>query len=284
MFDNNEIAKRALLRAEEIRAEKKRNLRRFEAVGVIVCVCAAASVIWLTSTFGGGNSGAEISRTQTLAQTMVPADSSANAQATAAPVESSNDSGAGHPVDLLILDEFEVPLGAPNMPAMSGTPMADVDDDGNMGAEATGIDATAPVGIDAMEPAGNNTTEPVSIDATAPVGIDAMEPAVYNSPRYILPGYGDVTVRAGERAVKISLPNAADNDCYLTFEIVLAEGDETIYKSDILAPGMRIDSIELLKPLAEGEYGATLIISAYAYNKIDIIGISTSAFALYAIK
>ena len=48
MFDSKEIAKRALLRAEEIKAEKKRRRVRIGSAGVLFSLCAAAAVFALT--------------------------------------------------------------------------------------------------------------------------------------------------------------------------------------------------------------------------------------------
>ena len=59
MFDSEEISRRALLLAGEIKSETKRRRRRFEAVGAMLGICLAVSVfvIMALPTTGSPNDG-----------------------------------------------------------------------------------------------------------------------------------------------------------------------------------------------------------------------------------
>ena len=48
MLDSKEMAKAALRRADEIKVNKKRKRRLWEAAGILVGVCAVTSVIAIT--------------------------------------------------------------------------------------------------------------------------------------------------------------------------------------------------------------------------------------------
>ena len=44
-----------------------------------------------------------------------------------------------------------------------------------------------------------------------------------------IPGYPRITISADTKDVTMNLKNPEGNPCYFTFEIVLTEGEETIY-------------------------------------------------------
>ena|GEM_PF-569451 len=86
----------------------------------------------------------------------------------------------------------------------------------------------------------------------------------------------DAAFPADTRDVAILLANPEKNTYCLTFEIILSDGSETIYKSDMVEPGMCIENITLARGLAEGGYDAIMRISTYApesftyINDIDV--------------
>ena len=59
----------------------------------------------------------------------------------------------------------------------------------------------------------------------------------------------------------MNLYNPEGNPCYFTFEIVLSDSNETIYKSDMVEPGKAITNVKLKYGLAEGEHNAVIKIS-----------------------
>ena len=81
----------------------------------------------------------------------------------------------------------------------------------------------------------------------------------------------DAAFPANVRDVAILLANPEQNSCYQTFEIILSDGSETIYKSDMIGPGMCLENITLTRGLAEGQHDAILRINAYAPDSFKCI-------------
>ncbi len=76
-----------------------------------------------------------------------------------------------------------------------------------------------------------------------------------------IPGYPSITVDADKENVTMNLYNPDGNPCYFTFEIVLSDTNETIYKSDMVEPGKAITNVKLNHGLAAGEHNAVIKIS-----------------------
>ena len=81
-----------------------------------------------------------------------------------------------------------------------------------------------------------------------------------------IPGYPRITISADTKDVTMNLQNPEGNPCYFTFEIILTEGEETIYTSKLVEPGKAITQITLSKELSAGEYPAILKISTAAMD------------------
>jgi hypothetical protein len=76
-----------------------------------------------------------------------------------------------------------------------------------------------------------------------------------------IPGYPSITIAADKENVTMNLYNPEGNPCYFTFEIVLSDTNETIYKSDMVEPGKAITNVKLKYGLAAGEHNAVIKIS-----------------------
>lgn len=76
-----------------------------------------------------------------------------------------------------------------------------------------------------------------------------------------IPGYPTIKVAADTTDIQMFLLNPEGNPCYFTFEIVLKDTGETIYKSKLVPPGQAITNIKISKPLKKGTYKATIKIS-----------------------
>lgn len=76
-----------------------------------------------------------------------------------------------------------------------------------------------------------------------------------------IPGYPSITVDAGKENVTMNLFNPEGNPCYFTFEIVLSDTGESIYKSDMVEPGKAITNVKLQHALSAGEHNAVIKIS-----------------------
>ena len=76
-----------------------------------------------------------------------------------------------------------------------------------------------------------------------------------------IPGYPSITLPADQETVTMALLNPEGNPCYFTFEIVLKDTGESIYKSKLVPPGKAITEITMSKALPAGEYDATIKIT-----------------------
>ena len=70
-----------------------------------------------------------------------------------------------------------------------------------------------------------------------------------------------VTTTAGE---EVTLTVTCQPECYyMTFGLYLEDGDELLYQSDLVSPGMYIQTMELSRPLDPGEYDAYVVCQPY---------------------
>lgn len=94
----------------------------------------------------------------------------------------------------------------------------------------------------------NGQTLPDKTDDAAAVGIK-------------IPGYPSITLPKDQKTVNVALLNPKGNPCYFTFEIVLKETGESLYKSKLVPPGKAITEITMARALSAGQYEATIKIS-----------------------
>ena len=76
-----------------------------------------------------------------------------------------------------------------------------------------------------------------------------------------IPGYPSITLPKDQQTVNVALLNPEGNPCYFTFEIVLKDTGESLYKSKLVPPGKAITEITMSRALQAGEYAATIKIS-----------------------
>lgn len=76
-----------------------------------------------------------------------------------------------------------------------------------------------------------------------------------------IPGYPSIGIPANKTDVQVVLLNPEGNPCYFTFEIVLKDGNESLYKSKQVPPGKAVTDIALAHALKPGEYEATIQIT-----------------------
>ena len=82
-----------------------------------------------------------------------------------------------------------------------------------------------------------------------------------------IPGYPSITIAKDTENVTMALLNPEGNPCYFKFEIVLKDTEETIFESKYVPPGDAITDVTLTRPLAEGEYDATIQITTVALDQ-----------------
>ena len=76
-----------------------------------------------------------------------------------------------------------------------------------------------------------------------------------------IPGYPSITLPKDQREVNVALLNPEGNPCYFTFELVLKDTGERLYKSKLVPPGKAITEITMSRALSAGEYNATIKIT-----------------------
>ena len=76
-----------------------------------------------------------------------------------------------------------------------------------------------------------------------------------------IPGYPSITLPANQETVNVALLNPEGNPCYFTFELVLKDTGESLYKSKLVPPGKAITEVTMSKALSAGEYNATIKIT-----------------------
>ena len=76
-----------------------------------------------------------------------------------------------------------------------------------------------------------------------------------------IPGYPSITLPKDQETVNVALLNPEGNPCYFTFEIVLKDTGESLYKSKLVPPGKAITEITMSRALSAGEYNATIKIT-----------------------
>lgn len=114
-------------------------------------------------------------------------------------------------------------------------------------------DSSSHSGIELDENAGQYTGEKPKDEGGAAEGIK-------------IPGYPTITIAKDTEDVQMALMNPEGNPCYFKFEIVLKDSGETIFESKYVKPGDCIYDVHLNKPLAEGEYPATIRISTISLD------------------
>lgn len=82
-----------------------------------------------------------------------------------------------------------------------------------------------------------------------------------------IPGYGEITVPAGETTWKITLANPEENTCYFKYTVTIDDSETPIYESDLIEPGKAVREFEVTEPLEAGDYEIHLNISTYAMDE-----------------
>jgi hypothetical protein len=76
-----------------------------------------------------------------------------------------------------------------------------------------------------------------------------------------IPGYPSITLPKDQKTVNVALLNPEGNPCYFTFELVLKDTGESLYKSKLVPPGKAITEITMSRALSAGAYNATIKIT-----------------------
>ena len=190
MFDSNEIAKQAKLRAAEIKADKNRRRKRWETAGIIFGICAMVSVVVIVIF----------------------------------PITNLPDN------EYIFLNDEQTPIAA--------VPFPQIDENAKL---YTG---------------------------------DEKE--------IIIPYIDNATISADTSEAIMVLFNPETNIYGFTFEISLKDTGETLYKSDLVEPGMCIENPKLSRTLTKGKYDAVLQIQFYELDNLILKNSAEVYFILLA--
>ena len=103
----------------------------------------------------------------------------------------------------------------------------------------------------------------------------------YGEPVFAMPE-GEFIFIDGTLELGLLLENPAENACYLTFELVLADTGEALYQSYMVAPALRIETVRLSRILERGAYQVILTVRAYdSENFSEIAGEKTNLYLIF---
>ena len=82
-----------------------------------------------------------------------------------------------------------------------------------------------------------------------------------------IPGYGSITLKAGETSQAVNFHNPEQNTCYFRMSLLLSDGTQ-LWQSGLVGPGKGVYEIELNKALEAGTYeGAVLKYECFAMDE-----------------
>lgn len=84
-----------------------------------------------------------------------------------------------------------------------------------------------------------------------------------------IPGYPSIGIPANTTDVQVALLNPEGNPCYFTFELVLKDSGESLYKSRQVPPGKAVTDITLSRALEPGEYEAIIQITTASLEDLS---------------
>lgn len=90
-------------------------------------------------------------------------------------------------------------------------------------------------------------------------------------PGVVIPGWGAMTLPAGETEAETPLYNPEGNEGYydLSFTLTLDETGEELFATGKVAPGYQCSKVTLNRALEAGEYEATLLVQPYLQSDPD---------------
>lgn len=97
------------------------------------------------------------------------------------------------------------------------------------------------------------------------VGVEVETEAETQSRGVAIPGWGSITLPAGETEAYVSLSNPEENEglYYLTFELRMKDTGEAIFSTALVPPGESCNKVTLNRQLEAGEYEAVLHVQPY---------------------
>jgi len=106
--------------------------------------------------------------------------------------------------------------------------------------------------------------------------------AANSSGNIIIPGFAQLTFKAGDKEQNVQLYNPKDNNCYFIISILLADNTE-LFQSELLAPGSSLTKIKLSRTPEPGIYDAVLRYSCFDMETLKGLNGANTNFILEVI-
>lgn len=87
--------------------------------------------------------------------------------------------------------------------------------------------------------------------------------------KIMIPGYGELPIQAGTDELYAALLNPEGNQCYFKYRIILKEGNEIVYESNLIKPGMAVTNVKLNRRIDAGVYDIKLVVLAYSLDDYE---------------
>lgn len=87
--------------------------------------------------------------------------------------------------------------------------------------------------------------------------------------KIMIPGYGNMPMKADSNELYAALINPEGNLCYFKYRIVLKDGNRTIYESDLIKPGMAVTNVKLNQKIKKGSYPVNIEVLAYSLDDYE---------------
>lgn len=84
-------------------------------------------------------------------------------------------------------------------------------------------------------------------------GPDGADGAGETGGQTAIPGFETLKLKAGRTRQSVKLRNPKENGCYFRVSLILEDG-ETLWTSDLIAPGKSVRRLTLSRPLDRGNY------------------------------
>lgn len=89
-----------------------------------------------------------------------------------------------------------------------------------------------------------------------------------------IPGYPDITIKAGETAIPLTLLNPEGNPCYFAFTVRI--DGELCYKTELVEPGKAVRGFSIDSALSPGTHELSVQIDTYSLSgKVQMNGAQT---------
>lgn len=103
------------------------------------------------------------------------------------------------------------------------------------------------------------STEATSDELSGTTLDNQEDAASVSSPgKIVIPGFAQLTLKAGVVEQNVKLHNPKENDCYFIISILLSDNTE-VYQSSLIAPGSSLTKIKLSKTLKPGIFEDSIL-------------------------